>query len=119
MKCNAYILYYKKPKKNGSKRVYCTLKPKMSLEEILWTKRSQINLSKSVEDVADFSRLGICDGEIFAKISCHDEPDYNSDHYAELDVEFKCSKCKHTYYPELPNKYNINDWINKILMEMK
>lgn len=59
-----------------------------------------------------------CDGDVVVKILAVDEP-YFGGSSAKLSVEFKCKKCGCTHYSELPNEYNINEWLNKILKEMR
>ena len=42
-----------------------------------------------------------CDGEIIAKVEAVDEPSWG-DHYASLEIEYKCNKCGTVHFQELP-----------------
>jgi hypothetical protein len=111
MKCNARIIYYKKPTKTGKRKVFTTLSADWDLLKFAKS------LPDSVWDRLDFDAVETCNGKVVAYIGCHDEPNFGEEYstYAELDVIFTCDACKHTQYPQLPNQYNISEWINKIL----
>lgn len=62
-----------------------------------------------------------CDGDIEIDIQAQDEP-YFGGSSASLRVEFRCSVCGNSYYPDrnLPSgESDINQWLNTILKEMK
>lgn len=110
MKCNRKIFYYSKTSKPGKRRIFGYVGPNQNIRDTVqyWASNRQ-----------DFDRhYDTCDGDVMAEIKAIDEPYYGGAS-AELSVEFKCSKCKCTHYPELPDKYNINEWLNKVLREMK
>lgn len=62
----------------------------------------------------------ICDGDIEINVGVGYIP-YFGGSDAELEVEFRCNKCGNSHYPDrnLPQSYNINEWLNKILKEIK
>lgn len=116
MKCKAFVLYYRKVNKRGDKIIFATFESGVSInDEIKALKSRSPSFSKSV----DFDNVETCDGTVFGSISCHDEPDYVSSTYPELDVMFKCDTCGHSHYSNLPNKYTINEWLNERLNEME
>jgi hypothetical protein len=43
--------------------------------------------------------LSECGGEITVVVKAVDEPDYHSDHYADLKIELTCSRCKFPFVP--------------------
>ena len=42
----------------------------------------------------DYDGLPKCGGNITVSVAAVDKPDYHSDHYAALDVEITCDRCK-------------------------
>jgi len=118
MKCNSKLLYYKKLNKNGTKKIAYIFKPNISQEELDFVIQQLSAPHKRNNCSVDFSQIDNCDGKISCEISAQDEPSWGGS-YAKLDVLFKCDKCKGTIYPDLPNEYNINDWINNILDKLE
>ena len=47
--------------------------------------------------------LPVCGGDVTVKVKAVDEPEYGG-HYAKLEIEFTCTRCKH---PWLPNRIEI------------
>jgi len=45
------------------------------------------------------ARLPVCGGEVTIKIRSVDEPDYHSDHYAAMEIDIQCSRCKNPWFP--------------------
>lgn len=81
--------------------------------------QEQIEKLKSKRNGSGFWQ--ICDGEIEIDIQAVDEPYYGGSS-AELRVEFRCNKCGNSWYPErnFPQySHEVNEWINKILKEIK
>ncbi len=118
MKCRAKIVYYKKLKANGQKRIAYTFKPGATDAEQAWFLNQSPFLYKDADNKFDiFARNGEmyeCQGKVTAEIVAEDEP-YMGGSSASLEVIFKCDTCGHTYYPNLPTKYTINEWVNGIL----
>ena len=62
----------------------------------------------------------ICDGKVLCtKVEAVDTPDWGCS-YAELRVEFKCSKCETTFFPELGDEgTDITKLVNLALDSIK
>lgn len=58
-----------------------------------------------------------CTGTLKVDIQAVDEPDFHSDHYAELRVKFICSVCGEILFTpkNMGDKYNISDFVNALM----
>ncbi len=112
MKCKAKVIYTKKGK------IFQTINPLATEQEIEYFVNS-IG-AKHLEKVnlyAENGQMYECQGKVVATIEAQDEPYFGSSS-ASLNIDYKCDTCGHTYYPQLPDAYHINDWFNTQLDKM-
>lgn len=108
MKCRAWVFL----RKNGKR--FETLPGSWGVDEL---KHWRETLPKHyLEKIQDFPI--VCDGNVKVSITAENLPYYGGTD-AALWVEFKCDKCGHKVYPDLPNEYNINEWVNGLLDKME
>lgn len=109
MKCNRKVFYYLTTSK--SRKIFGWVSPDQNVDETLayWKANVYQNIDEKYE---------ICDGDVEGEIAAEDAP-YFGGTSAELNVRFRCKKCGCNSFPELPNQYNINEWLNKILQGME
>ena len=113
MKCGAKLVYFKKLDKKGNLRIFRAYPPE-STEKEIWE-----SLPKERTRIKLMGRLGRCCGNVKCTVYAEDEPYYGGNS-AILDVTCKCDFCGMVYgkdSKDVPDEYNINDWINKILDE--
>lgn len=81
---------------------------------------TEIEIQKMKSRRNGFGFWKVCDGDIEIEVRSYDEP-YMGGSSATLGVGFRCNHCGNSYYPErnLPDEYNINEWLNAILKEIK
>ncbi len=118
MKCRAKVVYYKKLNKSNKKKIAFTMNPDITepqIEHML--KATSEKLLKNVDLYAENGEFYECQGTVEIEVRAVDEP-YFGGSSAELDVITKCDTCGHRYYSNLPNQYNLNEWLNHILSEM-
>jgi hypothetical protein len=114
MKCRAKVIRYKK-----SGRVCFTINPDANPSQVEYAINSiPAKKLEALNLYADNGLLQECQGKIVGTIQAVEEPYYGGVS-ADLSVEFKCDTCGHSYYPNLPTKYNINDWINSFLEKIE
>lgn len=109
MKCNAKVIY----RKNG--KIFITLPPGKPDEEYEYV-ISQFT-QKELSKINLFAKNGLlyeCQGKVKMEVSAEDEPYYGGTS-AKLEVVYKCDTCGHSYYPNMPDSYNLNIWLNGIL----
>lgn len=57
----------------------------------------------------------VCDGPIRAEVRIEYGPHRNDE---EIAVEYKCGKCGQAYFPELPNEYELSDFLTGMIEAM-
>lgn len=107
MKCGRKVVYrqYKKRGKSGEFRE----KPYACIR---WSHEDNgVTAESYAQRPGD--RIEICDGDVIATVSisgdcpCCDSP--------EIEIEYKCSKCKNTVFPELGGDLDPRDHLSEIL----
>lgn len=71
----------------------------------------QISKKNTVSDLME------CDGEIECTVSAEVSESWES-HYAEIQVDYRCSKCGNSHFPNLPNQYSLDKFMTKLIAEM-
>jgi hypothetical protein len=121
MKCRAKIIYFKKLDSNGNKRIAQVLNPDITDDQIQYfISQCKKNNKKWLEKVDLYAISNImyeCQGKVSVEVKAVDEP-YMGGSSASLEVEYKCSICGCTYYKNMPDKHNINDWMNFIISDL-
>jgi hypothetical protein len=113
MKCKAKLIYC--TNKKGVRKIFGTLPPNCNREEAFaWFDRIQTQSRNKLDMLADNGEMWECQGKVKAHIVAEDEP-YMGGSSAVLRVTFRCDTCGHTNYPNLPDEYNVDEWINGIL----
>lgn len=108
MLCGAYVLRGWKTKKAQTKS---SLRPTIlaaSLDKgvIDWNKQTRPNIVVESEY--------ICSGRIIASIDATTEFMV----YPVLEIKYKCDHCGNTFYPNLPNEYNISEAFTRMIEEI-
>lgn len=109
MQCGCYVLT---EHTHGGKRVKRTVVP------LWWTDRGPFPVKpehKVEKLLADGYQ--ICTGTIRASIAAEDEAYYGGTS-ATLEVGYQCSECGNAYYPHLPDKYGIEEFVTARIAEM-
>lgn len=113
MKCKTGLIYV--TNKKGVRKIHTTLPPNCTREEAFsWFNRCQEYTKLNLDMLASNGEIWECQGKIKVHILAEEDP-YFGGTSAVLRVTFKCDTCGNTNYPNLPDSYNINEWVNGIL----
>ena len=114
MKCNALIKVETRTRKGSGKeyeKVLLALTPKQA-EWFFHDDQRRLFLPKQFRDVNP-ETLVVCGGKIDANVRAISDPDWGG--AAELEVNYKCLRCKIKLFEELdlPTDYNLSEWLTE------
>lgn len=117
MRCNAWSAYGWSSQKSLDRGARGKKLGTMSDEHIAALFGEYSDYAISVGEAVIGELVQCPGGQIIAHVLAAEEP-YLGGTNAELRVSYRCKECGHSYYPELPDAYNISEFLTEAIERM-
>lgn len=108
MKCKN-LIEWKAYTKSGK-----TIQRKKQVYYPRWISDPNWNRKELDKAIASGAKITECGGDIKVTIDVENAGECRCDGQA-ICIEYECSNCNEKYYPEFPDKYNIQEWVQNYI----